>query len=105
MLAKSTVEKYHKLKAEYKLTDYVFCFQNGIFFNIIGEDAERFSEILGLKKQINEDNVAYIGFPTSALEKYVGRIILNRFNIAVFGKTQSFSNREGLVLKAKYELS
>lgn len=103
MLAKSTVEKYHKLKAEYKLTDYVFCFQNGIFFNIIGEDAERFSEILGLKKQINEDNVAYIGFPTSALEKYVGRMIMNEMNVAVYGKVRNFSSEEGIIVKVRIE--
>ena len=101
MLAQKTVEKYEKLQTEHNLTECVLCMQNGIFFNIIGEDAECLSEILGLKKQVNSEKVFYIGFPVNALEKYVGRILLNKRNIAVYGKTQSFSNQEGIILIAE----
>ncbi|NQT65881.1 MAG: hypothetical protein HQ554_06850 [FCB group bacterium] len=101
MLAQKTVEKYENLQIEHNLSDYVLCMQNGIFFNIIGEDAELLTEILGLKKQVNSENISYIGFPVNTLEKYVGRILLNKCNIAVYGKTQSFSNQEGMILKAE----
>lgn len=103
MLAKKTVEKYYNLQREHNLSDFVLCMQSGIFCNIIGEDAERLSTILGLKKQVNDENIAYIGFPVSALEKYVGRILLNNCNIAVYGKTQSFSNQEGMIIKAEID--
>ena len=75
MLARKTVEKYKNLQSEHNLSGFVFCMQNGIFFNIIGEDAGKLTLILGLKKQENGENVSYIGFPVSALEKYVGRIL------------------------------
>ena len=101
MLAKKTVEKYQTLQSEHNLSGFVFCLQNGIFFNIIGKDAERLTEILGLKIQVNSENVSYIGFPVSALEKYVGRILLNKSNIAVYGKIQNFSNQVGMILKAE----
>jgi DNA mismatch repair ATPase MutS len=52
--------------------------------NIIGEDAERLTVIFGLKIQVNNEKISYIGFPVRNLEKYVGRILLNNCNIAVY---------------------
>jgi DNA mismatch repair ATPase MutS len=102
MLANKTVERYHQLVTDNGIMDSVLCFQCGIFFYIIGKDAERLAPICGLKMLENEMDV-YIGFPASALDKYVGRIILNRYDVAVFGKLQSFSQQEGFLIKAKVE--
>ena len=102
MLAKSTVEKYEKLKQELKLDSFVFCMQSGIFFNIIGKEAKDLSGTLGLKC-MEDDGISHIGFPTSALEKYLGRMIMNGMNVAVYGKVRNFSNEEGLIVRVIVE--
>jgi len=102
MLIKSAVEKYEKLKQELKLDSFVFCLQSGIFFNIIADDAKELSGILGLKCT-EDDGISHIGFPACALEKYLGRMIMNGKNVAVYGKVKSFSKEEGLIVRVIVE--
>ncbi len=102
MLAKKTVEKYNKLRSDLGLDDFVFLYQIGIFYNIIGDDAEKLSSITGLKLS-NNDCCYHIGFPVIALAKYVGQLLLNGYSFAVFGKKEKYSNEEGLIMKVNVE--
>lgn len=62
----------------------VLLFQVGVFYKIVGSGATKWAGLLGLKLitiskpdpvENYDDEIAFCGFPTSGLDKYIGRLI------------------------------
>ena len=79
------------ISEEYKTTkekhaDEILLFQVGIFYRIMFEDAEKVSDVLGLKLRVEGDANApqcFCGFPKSGLDKYIGKLVRAGFSVAV----------------------
>jgi len=83
-------EEYRTTKEKH--ADGILLFQAGIFYRIMFEDAERVSEILGLKLRVEGDAAAplrFCGFPKSGLDKYIGKLVRAGFSVAVCHQVQS----------------
>lgn len=77
-------EEYRAAKEKH--ADEILLFQAGIFYRIMFEDAEKVSEVLGLKLRVEGDAGAplrFCGFPKSGLDKYIGKLLRAGFSVAV----------------------
>lgn len=93
MISESIIKEYNTLSKEYP--EGVLLFQVGVFYKIVGTEATKWAGLLGLKlitisksphqyigvrdkpepvRDVTEE-IVFCGFPTSGLDKYVGRLI------------------------------
>lgn len=54
--------------------DKSYIFKNGIFYIILGEDADKLGPLLGLKLTNFNDKINKCGFPVNSFDKYKNRI-------------------------------
>jgi len=81
----------------------VLLFQVGVFYKIVGTEATKWAGSLGLKLiriskpdpvENNDGEIAFCGFPTSGLDKYLGRLIrLGCEKVIIFNQIK---NNEGV---------
>jgi DNA mismatch repair protein MutS len=82
MISESIIKEYEALRKQYP--EGVLLFQIGVFYKIVGTEATKWAGSLGLKLitinkpnpvENNDGEIAFCGFPTSGLDKYIGRLI------------------------------
>ncbi|MFH1227635.1 MAG: hypothetical protein V1701_07000 [Planctomycetota bacterium] len=91
----SLISEYQKIKAGYP--ESIILFQVGIFYRLVQDDATKVAPEIGLKlittnvldKGVKSESIALAGFPSSGLDKYIGRLVRRGHNVAVFGKDKS----------------
>jgi DNA mismatch repair protein MutS len=91
----SLLKEYEKIKAGYP--ESIILFQVGIFYRLVQDDATNVAPEIGLKlittnvldKGVKSESIALAGFPSSGLDKYIGRLVRRGHNVAVFGKDKS----------------
>ena len=84
MLSLSVTERYKTLKQDYP--DAILLYRVGIFYKILFEDAVKASEVCGLKLMAEgefENPIPVCGFPTSGLDKYVGKLVRAGCSVAL----------------------
>jgi DNA mismatch repair protein MutS len=78
------IARYHELKQQEP--DCILLMQVGSFLQVMGEDAQVLSQLTGLKLQIGgevETPVVLGGFPTTGLDKYIGKLVRAGYSVAV----------------------
>lgn len=105
MISESIIKEYNTLGKEYP--EGVLLFQVGVFYKIVGTEATKWAGSLGLKLiTISKPNtvenhggeIAFCGFPTSGLDKYVGRLI--RLGCGKVIICNQIKNNEGVTKRA-----
>jgi len=84
MLSKKLVARYHELKQQ--VPDCILFMQVGVFMQMLDEDAQVVSKIANIELQVTgnaKSPTVKCGFPVSALDKYVGRLIRADHDVAI----------------------
>jgi DNA mismatch repair protein MutS len=92
------LEQYVKLRDAYP--DYLLFFQVGEFYETFGEDAERFSRVLGLTlthKTSKDFSTPMAGVPMRAVDVHIERLLALGFRVAVADQVEDPATAQGLV--------
>ena len=82
MIPKKIIEEYFELKKEAE--DGVLLMQVGLFFKIIGVDTIHLEEVLKVTEvAFNGEVLETCGFPGSALDKYIGKLVRKGLTVAI----------------------
>ena len=102
MLAKKTIDEYKVLQGQYATNGFVVVMQVGIFYKIIGykNNCEEITSKIRIKC-LSDNNYKHCGFPTSALDKYLGRLILNGYSVVVFKYDEMEKGKRKLLIQVK----
>lgn len=94
-LSASLIKEYEKIKTRYPGS--IILFQVGIFYRLVQDDATRVAPEIGLKlittnvldKGVRSESIALAGFPSSGLDKYIGRLVRRGHNVTLCDKDKN----------------
>lgn len=78
---------YKELKKSNSETLYLF--KSGIFYIFLSEDAQKISNLLGLKLTNLTSNIVKCGFPQNSLEKYLKLLQCTPYNIQIIDSNEN----------------
>jgi DNA mismatch repair protein MutS len=84
MISKNLITRYAELKKQ--VPNCILLMQVGIFMHAMDEDAEVVAKVNKIKRQMAgevEAPIVVCGFPQSALDKFIGRLVRAGYSVAV----------------------
>lgn len=97
------MQQYHRIKAKYP--DALLLFRVGDFYEAMGEDAVKVSQILDiLLTKRSHTSVELAGFPHHALDIHVPKLVRAGYRVAICDQLEAAGNTKGLVKRGVTEL-
>jgi DNA mismatch repair protein MutS len=98
------ITRYQELKKQ--ASDCLLLMQVGAFMKVFNDDAQVVSEITDIKLQLaGEVNapVVHGGFPKSAIDKYVGQLVLAGYSVAIALQDETIERHIEKVIRVQIE--
>jgi len=84
IFSQKLTDRYNELKQE--VPDTILLMQVGAFMKVMNEDAQKVSEVTGLKLQMAGNigsPVIMGGFPKTGLDAYVGKLVRAGYSVSI----------------------
>ena len=81
------VNIYEELKKSN--SENLYLFKSGIFYIFLSEDAQKISNLLGLKLTNLTPNIVKCGFPQNSLDKYLKLLQCTSYNIKIIDSVEN----------------